>query len=154
MAEDMMDIEIEGVRTRVSRLVAFEIERLREAVNRRVDDPTMKERLRCAEIARLAPGQDWSEDTTPAQMAEFIADIIENGKEPEPSTSYFERMFEIDDKTLEYINELKEPFGVTSAANVIKKSLVLMMVVARYMDSDGCITMISKDGKKFRLEMR
>jgi hypothetical protein len=29
-----------------------------------------------AEVARFAPGQDWADNTTPAQMAHFIAEII------------------------------------------------------------------------------
>lgn len=37
----------------------------------------IQERDRCAKIARLAPGQDWGDDTTPYQMAHFIAETIE-----------------------------------------------------------------------------
>ena len=29
-----------------------------------------------AEVALLAPGQDWSDETTPGQMAKFIAEAI------------------------------------------------------------------------------
>lgn len=38
----------------------------------------------CVEIARLASGQDWSDTTTAAEMAEFIATAIEDRITPSP----------------------------------------------------------------------
>jgi len=49
---------------------------VRRMLNKAFDD--------AAEIAKLAPGQDWTDGTTPGEMAVFIAEVIEGRKSKIP----------------------------------------------------------------------
>ncbi len=47
--------------------------------------------------------------------------------------------FEVDERTLQTIQELKEAFGVKTNAAVIRKSLALARIAARRADADHTI---------------
>ena len=55
--------------------------------------------------------------------------------------------FEVDDRTLALIAQLRETFGVRTNAAVIRKALALANVVSQHADSDHTITITSGKDK-------
>ena len=53
--------------------------------------------------------------------------------------------FVVDDKTVKALEELKETFGVTTNAAVIRRALALAKVAAENADSEHTITIVRKD---------
>jgi hypothetical protein len=54
--------------------------------------------------------------------------------------------FEIDEATLEALEDLKEKFGVRSNANVIRKALALARVAMQNMNPDRTLVIVRPDG--------
>lgn len=51
--------------------------------------------------------------------------------------------FDFDEATMEIISNLKNKFGATTDSQVIRKSLALAMVAARYSDKNNILTIIA-----------
>lgn len=56
--------------------------------------------------------------------------------------------FEVDQRTAELIERLRETFGVKTNAAVIRKALALANVAAQYADADHTITIGQPGGQK------
>lgn len=60
--------------------------------------------------------------------------------------------FEVDDHTAEFIARLREPFGVTSKAAVIRKALALAIVASRHADAEHAV-ILTVDGRSVRINL-
>jgi len=51
------------------------------------------------------------------------------------------------------IDSLKEPFGVSTNAEVVSKALDLARIIARYADDDHTVLLDTKDGNRVKVHL-
>lgn len=61
--------------------------------------------------------------------------------------------FVVDERTLKAIEKLKETFGVTSNAAVIRKALAFSSVAAETASSDHAVTLIDRDDTRVKITL-
>jgi hypothetical protein len=55
--------------------------------------------------------------------------------------------FEMDDNTLTRFRQLREVFGVSTDAAVLKKAMALAAIMGEFADADHKVTLVPSDGK-------
>jgi hypothetical protein len=58
--------------------------------------------------------------------------------------------FEIDEKTANALDTLKEVYGVSSNAAVLKRALAIALIASKQADDDHNIHFVKKDGEEER----